>query len=503
MSAFLLIPLFESLGLSSAIAGLATEVGVSTSIAGAIGSTAAGAIAGEIGSKIDEQVPTDIKNKVAKGKDTGNRIFNDYKAVAKSLYAQDPRYIIQETRNKSGYFTQKPQKPQKPQTTQTTQTQQQEINKLYGTQPNQPLVLDNRTDRYQYTEFNYDKLYNQLSTQTEIVFEPVTTVASSSENEDLKDNEDEEYFERKVYEEAYETYQYSPRDIGRYLIDYARDLAITRNPVETIQNILEMNPSFYGLSKKITTYLSDKTLPTSDDYKEIANIYNFSNITYQNFSIARNAETNLIEVTFIDEVGEVHTLPQNTGLILPSVPGCIFMGPYSKNDALPNEFRLEDWASMDHDWFYDKENYFSREGDLRFISRLSACLKNGRILPQNRQLVESTIIYFSTVSLTLGLFKNGSVKTKPQAQPSQEQQSSYVEELTNDESVTDIFSIFGSPQAMAMPPIQSEEYTTLRNTFYDIMTQELVEYNKTDGFFTTARNNFTENAFADLEVQLN
>lgn len=479
MAGFLVLPLLESFGLSTGISA-AAEVAVSTAAAETIGTTVSGAVAGAIGSEIDKKVLESLPTEV---REAPKRIFNDYRAAAKSLISKDPRYILENRRNASGYFTRQSQPLQQPQ-----QSGISGGNDIIST--NQPIIK------------TFENLYNQLSTETEIVFEPtgpeynpyyptVSAEVDTTEN----DIQESDYFEKKVYEEAYEKYQYSPRDLARWLIDYSRDLSITRNPIETLKNIVEMNPSFIGLTKKITTFLSDKTLPNTAEFKTLSETYNFSNITYNNFSIGRNPQTGLIEVTFVDEVGDREVLPQNTGLILPSVPGTVFMGPYSINDKLPNPTRVEDWCSMSHDYSYFIDGYFSKTGDMKFISRLSNCLKTGRVLPENRALVESTIIYFSTISLSLGLFFN---KSSPDLSTNNYTNTEFSKEAIDE----DVFDLLGSPKALDMPEVSDDQYLVLRNEFYKIMKSEMKEYNKTDGYFNTAKNDYVENALLNLEITL-
>lgn len=490
MAGFLVLPLLESIGVSSGIAATA-ELAVSATTAEALATATTGALSSSIGSKIDEKVLEKIPKNI---KETPSRIFSDYKAAAKSLISRDPRYLIEQRRSNQGYFTRKPNV-----SINVPNVTEQQSNDVIST--SQPIIKSDTNDIYK-------NLYNQLSTETEIAFEPSQPeynpyeVVSSSEMDDTKnDLQDEDYFEKKIYEEAYDRYTYSPRDLARWVIDYARDLSITKNPSQTLQNIIEMNPSFIGLTKKITTYLSDKTLPDTEEFRSISETYNFSNITYNNFSIGRNADSGLIEVTFIDEVGDVEVLPQNIGLILPSVPGTIFMGPYSINNALPNPFRVEDWASMSHDYAYYKGGYFDRIGDLKFISRLSNCLRTGRVLPENVSLVQNTIIYFSTVSLTLGMLLNGS--SEKVVSEVGKQNGGYSEvNVGKEASKDDIFNVLGSPSALGMPEVNDIEYNTLRNEFYNIMKNEMKEYNKTDGYFTTAKNDYVENALLNLEITL-
>ncbi len=505
MSGLFILPFLEAVGLGSSISAVAEGI-VGVAAAETVGTVASGFIGGTIAGEVDKIVKSKLPAEI---KEAPSRLYNDFSAAAKSLYTQNPSYLI-ENRVKSKGLIDRVLPPQPRQPGPQPNPSVQQFNAQTGTlqpgssidraQPNQqlqlfnevandikstslPIVQDGTLDRYK-------QIYNQLSTNSEIKFEPIVDDVFDPETTESSevppDPNGDELLHEKVYESAYEEYQYSPRDLARFVIDYSRELATTRNPIEALKNILEMNPSVYGLAKTVTGYLASKSVPNTSEYLEISKIYNFSNITYANFSIARNPETGLIETTFIDEIGEVHNLPQNTGLILPSVPGTTFMGPYSINNRLPTETRIEDWCSVDHDWFYAKEGFFSRTGDLRFISRLSACLQSGRVRPENRQLVESTIVYFSNVSLTLGAMFNRTDKNEPVP-------------IKNE----DIYQVIGSPEALGMEPVSDPEYLLLRDTFYDVMDEELITYTKSDGFFTFERNAYVESQVGNLEIQLN
>ncbi|KAH9244347.1 hypothetical protein BASA81_018243 [Batrachochytrium salamandrivorans] len=282
----------------------------------------------------------------------------------------------------------------------------------------------------------------------------------------------------------YDSKQHGPRDLARLIIDSSRELVKTLNPIKANLTVLETNPQSFSLMSKVTGYLASKSLPNTEEYKKIAAVYNGRSIDFSSFSIARNAQTSLIEVTGIDETGAALTLPQTTGTILPAVPGTVFMGPLSANDRLPTEGRVEDYFSFFHDYSWKDQN-FNRLGDLQFISRLSQNLD--RVRPENRALVQSTIIYFTNVSLTLGLLKG--------------QKSTSREETGDGESSgEDIFDVLGMVDKSEVSPGTYEE---LKDEFYSVMQEEMTNYQKTEGFFTSFREHYVDNLVNNLEIQLN
>lgn len=454
------IPIFaflEFLEVSSTAAAF-FETWVSAETAATLAAAGTNAIATEAGKKIDqtlydkflEQIPEDVKN-------APEDFQKNFWLLEGFLRTNDPVKILEAERKK-----QQPGSNQE-----AVGPVEFKYSALDGSQPGQGLVITPRPKTE--AQLEVEKVIEQASRTEELIqnFRAPVVQAVTQMNAPNPQSD------------AYDSQQLGPRDLARLLIDSSRELVKTLNPIKATLAVLETNTQLFSLTQKVTSFLASKSLPDNEEYKQIAAIYNGRNIEYSNFSIATNPRTRLIEVTGIDETGAVHVLPQTVGLVLPSVPGTVFMGPFSENKNLPSRDRVEDWWSFFHDKDYTN-GFFDRQGDLKFISRLSQNLD--RVQPEHRTLVQSTIIYFANVSLTLGLLKD--------------QKSDSSEDVGDN----DIFSVLGAVDEAEVSP---EQYTELKKEFYDVLQEEMVNYQKTDGFFTNYRQNLAETLIDSLEIQLN
>lgn len=443
MAGLLIIPFLEELGLTAAVTGIAEELGLSQGIAAVAGTTATGLVAGEFAKPIDKKA-IDYFNEHVKG------TFTDYFNLASAAANKDTNYFLNRDRYR-----------------QTQVTEQAGTPKL-----NTPIViptviipkgLGSVTDSLSgiYSSKGEERFNNALGT-IKIINNNKSTLTPSLNTPIVQTQT-----QTQKQADPYDFFQTSPRDLARYVIDLSRRLATTKNLKEATMDTLALEPEAYTLSQKVTNFLADKSLPNTEEFKKIKQVFNGRNINYNNFSIARNSQTKLIEVTGINEIGQSFVLPETTGFYLPSIPGTVFMGPMSRNNKLPTKDRVEDYFSFFHDvsWV----NGPNRIGDLQFIARLSENMN--RVLPQNRKLVSATIIYFANISLHLSMFV---------AQPEE-----------------DIFKVLGG----VVP--NDPNYEVMREEFYQVMTQELTSYSKTDGLFVTYKDDYVNDLINGIEVQLN
>ncbi|KAH9253741.1 hypothetical protein BASA81_008359 [Batrachochytrium salamandrivorans] len=448
MAAIPILAFLEFLEVGSTAAAF-FETWLSTETAAALASAGTNAIATEAGKKIDqtlydkflEQIPEDVKN-------APEDFQKNFWLLEGFLRTNDPTKVLETER-------------QKQKTEQASGPVEFKYSALDGSQPGQGLVILPRP-------------------KTEAQIEVEKVIEQASRTEEIIQNFRAPVVPPVTRPNVYDSQQLGPRDLARLLIDSSRELVKTLNPIKATLTVLETNTQLFSLTQKVTSFLASKSLPDNEEYKQIAAVYNGRNIDFSSFSIATNPRTRLIEVTGVDETGTPFTLPQTVGVVLPSVPGTVFMGPLSRNDELPTEGRVEDYFSFHHDYSWSIGGNFDRVGDLKFISRLSNNLD--RVRPEHRTLVQSTIIYFSNVSLTLGLLKD--------------QKSDSVEDVGDN----DIFSVLGAVDEAEVSP---EQYTELKNEFYNVLQEGMVNYQKTDGWFTSYRQNLAETLIDDLEIQLN
>lgn len=475
MSALAIIPFLEGLGLTSVLTGAAEgflgEGAVSTFIGGAgtgiIGSKIADDVDKSIIKLYTDNMPKEVQNGVSNS-------FSQFIAAANSVNTQDPRYLILES------IRQKKQMEQQTQQTQQTQQQQQP---QQTQQPQQGKVINTN-------EGLITTRVPQMTDEGLVINQNLEEELEKSDEVFVKPREPSEinFLNQGITYNSTDISEYNPREIARLVIDTSRELAETRDHITATRNILELNPKRAGLVNKITQFLASKSLPNSEEYLKIASVFNGRNIRYENFGKSFNQATGLIEISGIDELGNKYTLPQTTGLILPTVSAdLVFMGPCSRNDDLPNKERVEDHYAFFHDYDY-QFSYFSRIGDLKFISRLSTALLDGKVLPENVNLVQNTIIYFSNVSLTIGLLKG--------------------EQKLNDTELNEIMK--GNDNVVDYDEITSgifadldiEQSPELEEQFYNEMMDEMNNYNLTDGLFTTSPNRQIDRILNEITIEI-
>lgn len=522
MAAFLLVPLFEAIGIELATV-LEGYVASSVVAAGSayLGNKAAEAVDEKVKNKVLEQVPDWAKNLPAE-------VQEDLTNVMSYLNTKDPSKLLEKARKQEEGTYEPPVINKDGAIVPGSSVLADTARGVSGTQPGQGLVIKRREGKEVIPatttaedlaqlpevsgvdenipgiekEVNHAEIPEQAPSDipnpnAEPFFEeeeiPIATIVDElTEPVDLLDN-------------IYDRQQYGPRDLARMLINTSRELAKTLNPVQSTMTVLETNPQSIGLFAKVSAYMASKSLPNTEEYRRVSQVYNGRNIDFSNFSIARNRSTRLIEVTGVDETGTSFTLPQTTGVVLPAVPGTVFMGPLSANDRLPTFDRVEDFFSFFHDYSW-KDGNFNREGDLKFISRLSQNMD--RVKPEHRALVSSTIVYFTNVSLSLGLLKGekefGTAEITTEGEEDEKLMinrrsipyAEIVEDTTENEG--DIFDVLGGVEDF--PPALREK---ARKEFYDVLQEEMTNYQKTEGFFTTYRENYVETLIDTMEIQYN
>jgi len=458
MSAILIVPFLESLGLTEVITTGAEAIGLG-SYSTVAGTAATGLIASEIAAPIDQKA-IDYYKKNYEG--TATYYFNTVKAVLN----QDTKFFIDKDRMKKAAEKQSNQENILP-------AGAKPISKIIPNFNDLVRMSDKQTtDKYP------DVIINPSLGDPRNIIKPIKKVETggvktTQETQQNLQNTTPMYNQLKQLD-PYDFFDTSPRALARYVIDVSRRVASTKNLKEATFETLELEPEIYTLSQKVGNFMTNKSLPNTDEFKVIKQIFNGRNINKNSFTQRINPSTGLIEVSGTNELGQILTLPQTTGFVLPAVAGTIFMGPNSKNNrvpkgCLPGEVeRVEDYFSFFHDYSW-RNGSFNRIGDLQFISRLYQNMD--RVLPQYRKLVRSTIIYFSNISLNLSMFVQ---------QPED-----------------DIFSVLGGIDK------SDPNYSRMKNEFYEVLSQELTSYTKTDGFLINANNMIKEDTINNMEIQLN
>lgn len=283
-------------------------------------------------------------------------------------------------------------------------------------------------------------------------------------------------------------YSISTDVISKYVVNLATNMAVDNSVISATDKAIKTTGSEggTGILGKITNYLANAAVPTSEEYKKVAAVYNGRVITDKSARMGYDSVRKLIVFQIYDEVGSLITLYQTTGLILPAVPGYVFVGPNSGNAAYP--VNLVDTFALMHDASYSTESgggWFSRKGDLQFISRLAQ--NKDRFDANEISFVNSTITYFSTVSLALGTLK-GELPVEVYTQP------------IDDRNTSDVFPVV-HPEALAR---NFDDYKIERYNFYKSIDTSVQKEHIKSGYHAIAAqpSNYYGNLFDSLQISV-
>jgi hypothetical protein len=434
MAGILIYPLLEALGTSVAITGAAETAGAGIA-SEIIGTTVTGAIAETIGSGIESGIKTASEYVI--GEDNVRNIqdtFNDVVKTAKTTSRQDYFYTAQ------SFFE------------------------------GDPTILLNNVKRP--IDKNNISPYPGLNPMPDNNYIPV----------DFSNCNNATNGTSELVKQA--TASYSPKELANYVTTLSTKLATSEkiNVEESVMEIIAMDPSNLGFVQRITNYLATKSIPTSDDYQTLSKIYNGRNIFVPNNYSKSINEKGLIVISGTDELGKTVSMQQTTGVIIPSAHG-IFVGPQSINNDLPID--LFDGFAFFHDQEYEERNFADHRADLKFISRLSQNMD--RYPSDQLSLINSTIVYFANLGLTIGKLK-GSLPANVST------------DLIDDNSKDDVFPVM-VPEALQLEP---REYQVARLNFYKEFEDEMEVASKTSSLFTQvgSGNKFLANEFGSILVQI-
>lgn len=152
----------------------------------------------------------------------------------------------------------------------------------------------------------------------------------------------------------------------------------------------------YYMNKDINDYI-----PNNDSFKQIYSVYDGLRIVRESVHEDSNS------FGAFEEDGSVAIYrkhgPEYKSL-RPIYPGHTWTGPQSPNNKLPVD--LWDTFSFYHDVGYQKNGWFSRIDDYKYISRLLHGLEYNRFPPEQVPFIRATIIYFSTMGSALSFFNS-------------------------------------------------------------------------------------------------
>ena len=229
MSVLAIVPFLESLGTTELLIGAGeaftgTTAGTALKVGAGLTTTIVGA---QIGKKVDEKLIEAYTNLVPESaQEQAQNLTSQFTAGAQSVLTGDPSFLIKNYVDKKNI---------------------------------EPQIETNIIDE--------DDIYNQESGKvddiTEYSFEnPFSNVPQLGQADKPKA---------------------TPKDIAKVIIETSKELVETGDPLQATQNVIRSFPELSGLTADLTTYLSKKSLPDTEQYRQIAEVYNGNGITINNY----------------------------------------------------------------------------------------------------------------------------------------------------------------------------------------------------------------------------
>lgn len=443
----------DSLGLGA----VASEAGVAITGSEAVGQFVGGATLAKAGQTIAEYAEEGINKAVdyvvpEETQEQAYSIFNDIKSAYQAYESQDAGILIKRKREKNLEMRIK--------------------------EGDQEYIGKDKKD----PTFNSDAVLpyggNPINTDPDI--DPTVHYVDRPDEDNTGDNiitAQQELKDRKVR-------NISSSELARFIVGYSSDFGFTKNPEESLKQFVEKNPSQLDTVERVNNFLADKLLPTSQEFQDIYAVYNGRSITADSFKYYYDSK-GLFHIVATDETGVTIDMPENTGYVLPAVPPYVYVGPFSKNDRPPTNSVI-DYFAVFHD--YGFRNGINRVADMKFVSRLAQ--NKDRMRPDEINFANSTILYFSNISMMIGSFV-GSQNPEDVAKGPQDNMI-----------MDDIFPIM-QPSAKELP---DEEYQTARYHFYDSLEKSLDEESVTSSMFAQLSSNsigqYYAEEFGEILIQL-
>lgn len=264
-------------------------------------------------------------------------------------------------------------------------------------------------------------------------------------------------------------------------IDYS---FLGNNPTDTIAktysdivaDTVANDPDKLTFMQQMSNFYADKSLSSSDEFKEIFEVYNGKGFEPRNVIMTEDNENYIFYM--YDELSKLITLKQDkSAKTLYPVYG-VFGGPSSPNNALPID--TPDTVFLAHDAEYDL-SYFAWEADMRLVSRL---VQRRDAWPKdNITQLNNIVVYFATMGSALATIK-GSISGDPSKQ------------IIDDEVTDDIFPAL-NPDSLSLP---KPEYIEARFIFYKELASGLEDARERSIF--SAGNLRNKKLFDSINIEL-
>ncbi len=220
--------------------------------------------------------------------------------------------------------------------------------------------------------------------------------------------------------------------------------------------VLGSNPLLSYLMPSVAKFQAQMVLPTNEEYKQIAAVYNGKNLDYRNVLTQQVGQ--YMTFSAKNEVGEVitWTTEWNTHSVVPPIYGT-WVGISSPNNKPPSS--LLDLFAFFHDYSYHVYGNFNQKGDYELISRTFQNLD--RMSGSEREVAITTVKYFSTIGLAARAYagNKGHIVYNNQQ----------IDEPDVKQSDDSIFPLL-IPEASTLDPI---DYRETKNYFFEGLKQGL------------------------------
>jgi hypothetical protein len=285
-------------------------------------------------------------------------------------------------------------------------------------------------------------------------------------------------------------------DLGRFisLTTTALDSPEAKSSATPLSKAYELvlgsNPLLAYLMPSVAKFQTSMVLPTNEEYKQIASVYNGKNLDWRN--VLTKQVGNYTTFSAKNEVDEVITWSTewNNHTVVPPLFGT-WVGINSPNNKPPSS--LLDLFAFFHDYSYHVYGNFNQKGDYELISRTFQNLD--RMSGSEREIALTTVKYFSTIGAAARAYAGNKGSTQYKKKP--EEHAPDVKQ--SDDSIFPLLI----PEATTLHPV---DYSETKNHFFEGLqhgihsetgkTSVMATYNKVGG------NQLLINYLQNVEIEI-
>lgn len=277
---------------------------------------------------------------------------------------------------------------------------------------------------------------------------------------------------------------FSSKELADILVSHTSSIASGDGD---ISKVIGVDKNALVLGQKLTNFYSTKLANKTVDNRvfEIAKTYNLNGKKPSDVVKVYDPVYKGNRFDYTDQAGRKLYCYQLYNYYLPPVYG-IWGGPFSRDYDLPID--MPDLSFYEHDSRYTMDGFFNPDADLILVAELLSLRESGQWPAGSENLLNSIVIYFSTLGKSLSYLK-GSLP------------SNVSKQIISDTSKDDIFPVL-VPDSLALP---EEEYVEARFNFYNTFEEELKHATRTKSIFSSQgpyRANLLKSVFNKIYVEL-